>query len=196
MWRDLLGRLSSRRRRRDPAAVDTGAADMWDSVGRLPSPSSQVLVRIEQTALEIYESHGLPTAPGHYRRARRARFWTFLGEHLTPEARWALLLDCPPEQGWRYGTLADIGRTGSPDIRAASALLTQCAHLQTWLAASGRGDPLEMMEQAIRLGVDWRALENTRSKTGTARLRLTAPDDTIKLPDRVKRPGRKKSLAK
>ena len=177
MWRDLFRRLAAYRGRAGSVVDGPVEADIWDTIGRLPRPESDLLKRIERTALDVYARHGLPTVHGHYRRARRARSWTFLGEHLTPEVRWALLLDKPPEDGWRYGTLADIGRSGDPEVQAAGALLADCARLRTALTPAAGLDMLDALEAAVRLGADWRALENGRLKAGNTRLRLTAPDE-------------------
>ena len=64
---------------------------------------------------------GLPTQPGHYRKGPRARGWTFLGTDIEPEARWAMVLERPPEKGWRHGALEAIGgHDRSPAVQAAS----------------------------------------------------------------------------
>ncbi|ADL02602.1 hypothetical protein [Brevundimonas subvibrioides] len=181
MWRDLFRRLGAYRGRAGSRADRPVEPDLWETVGRVPRPGSDLLTRIERTALDVYASHGLPTVHGHYRRAPRGRSWTFLGDHLAPEARWALLVDRPPEAGWRYGTLADIGRSGDAEVQAAAALLADCARLQTVLMAGGGPDMLDTLEAAVRLGADWRALEGGRLKVGNTRLRLTAPAEE---PDR------------
>ncbi|WP_269515435.1 hypothetical protein [Brevundimonas subvibrioides] len=179
MWRDLLGRLGARHGR-DRSGIDAPAGiDPWEAVVRVQPPGSELLDGIERTALEIYARHGLPTAPGHYRQGSGARSWSFLGEHLTPEARWTLMMERPPEKGWRYGTLADIGRSGPPEVRAASALLAECVRLRNGAGAAGGQDLLDIVDAAIRLGADWRVLESGRLKAGGTRLRLTAPDDVI-----------------
>lgn len=179
MWRVLLGRLGALRGQDRPGIDASAGIDPWQEMGRAKPPGSELLDGIERTALEVYGRHGLPTAPGHYRRGQRARSWSFLGEHLTPEARWALLMERPPEKGWRYGTLADIGRSGPPEVRAASALLAGCARLRNGAGAAGGQDLLDIVDAAIRLGADWRALKSGRLKAGGTRLRLTAPDDVI-----------------
>ena len=181
MWRVLLGRLGALRGQDRPGIDASARIDPWQAMGRAKPPGSALLDGIERTALEVYGRHGLPTAPGHYRRGQRARSWSFLGEHLTPEARWALLMERPPEKGWRYGTLADIGRSGPPEVKAASALLAGCARLRNGAGAAGGQDLLDIVDAAIRLGADWWALESGRPKAGGTRLRLSAPDDVIAL---------------
>ena len=173
MWRDLLRRLGPHRDRRD-LSIGPPGKEVWNEAVRSPARSFELLLRIEQAALEVYASHGLPTSQGHYRRGRRARSWTFLGDHLTPEDRWALLIEHPPEQGWRYGLLADIGKTGGPDVRAASALLSECAGLRNGLSAPVGDNLADLLDSAIRLGAGWHALESDRSNIGTSRLGLPA----------------------
>lgn len=93
------------------------------------------LTAIEAAALATYAAHGLPTAPGHYRKGPRARGWTFLGAEIEPEARWAMVLEKPPEKGWRHGTLEALGaRERSPAVQAASRALTACRALRDQLA--------------------------------------------------------------
>lgn len=195
MWRKMLRRLMPTPRR--SAAVPVLAeADIWASMGRIATDTSEVLAQIEQTALDVYLAHGMPIKPGHYRRGHRARGWTFIAEHMTPEARWAAIQERPPEDGWRYGTLADIGRTGLPEVKAAAALLAGCSRLKDRLAGQGDGDPIADMEQAVRLGADWRSLESGRVRAGGARLRLTVPDDAVPVPVVVTLPGPKRRQKK
>lgn len=93
------------------------------------------LTAIEAAALATYAAHGLPTAPGHYRKGPRARGWTFLGAEIAPEARWAMVLERPPEKGWRHGALEAIGaRDRNPAVQAASRALTACRALRDQLA--------------------------------------------------------------
>ena len=90
---------------------------------------------IEAAALATYAAHGLPTAPGHYRKGPRARGWTFLGADIEPEARWAMVLERPPETGWRHGALEALGaHDPSSAVQAASRALTACRALRSQLA--------------------------------------------------------------
>jgi hypothetical protein len=175
MWRDLLRRLGRYRPGRQVSTTAPEEPDRWNRTGRPSLIPSHVLDQIERTALDVYAGHGLPTRPGHYRRGRRARSWTFLGDDLTPEARWAAMLERPPEDGWRYRALADLGRGGPPELHVASTLLARCTLLRSRLAGAGLSDPLDDMEMAIRLGADWRALEAARARIAGGRLQLTAP---------------------
>lgn len=89
------------------------------------------LSAIEAAALATYAAHGLPTTPGHYRKGPRAKGWTFLGTDIDPEARWAMVLERPPEKGWRHGALEALGaRDRAPAVEAASRALTACRALR------------------------------------------------------------------
>ncbi|AQR60870.1 hypothetical protein BZG35_03790 [Brevundimonas sp. LM2] len=193
MLRDLLRNFRRSGHPSDASAL--AADDVWASVGQAPRPGSEVLARIERAALEVYAAHGLPTRPGHYRWNPRTRTWTFLGEHLTPEARWEMLLERPAEAGWRYGTLSDLGRTGDVDVVAAAAVLDNCTRLRTRPPTREGAGPWEEMELAIQLGAQWQALESRRLKISEPRLRLTAPDAALRA-DGTPKPSRRKPARK
>lgn len=194
MLRDLLRSLGRRGRRHQ--ALASAADDRWETVGQAPRTTSQMLVRIERVALDAYATHGLPTRPGHYRRRRGSPTWTFLGEHLTPEARWALLLERPTEAGWQYASLQELGRTGVQDLAAAATILDSCARLRSAWGRADLADPWQEMELAIQLGAQWQALESRRvKKTSEPRLRLTAPDDAVP-DDGTPKAGRRKPRKK
>lgn len=174
MWR----RLSGRRRFESRSEVAT-TADVWERAGQVATATLPVMAEVEALALQIYGAHGLPTRPGHYRRGPGDGAWLYLGEHVDADLRWAMVLDMPPEAGWRYATLEDIGRfKGAPaDLRAASNLLATCRHLKARLAGREPGHPGDDLETAIRLGADWRALTESLALRGKSRLKLTKPVD-------------------
>lgn len=119
------------------------------------------LTAIEAAALATYAAHGLPTAPGHYRKGPRARGWTFLGADIAPEARWAMVLERPPEKGWRHGALEAIGaRDRNPAVQAASRALTACRALRDQLAT---GESVAADDVAALLEVAW-TLDKPRSR--------------------------------
>jgi hypothetical protein len=175
MWRRLL---SGRRRFRGRSEVAV-AADVWERAGQAASATLPVMAEVEALALKIYGAHGLPTQPGHYRRGPGAEAWLYLGEHVDADLRWAMVLDMPPEAGWRYATLEGIGRfKGAPaDLRAASNLLATCRHLKARLNQREPGNAGDDIETAIRLGADWRALTEALALRGKSRLKLTKPAD-------------------
>ncbi|MES2835656.1 MAG: hypothetical protein V4707_13215 [Pseudomonadota bacterium] len=116
---------------------------------------------IEAAALATYAAHGLPTAPGHYRKGPRARGWTFLGADIEPEARWAMVLERPPETGWRHGALEAIGgHDRNPAVQAASRALTACRALRDQLST---GESVSADDVAALLEVAG-ALEKPRSR--------------------------------
>jgi len=114
------------------------------------------LAAIEAAALAAYAAHGLPTAPGHYRKGPRAKVWTFLGADIEPEARWAMVLERPPEKGWRHGALEAIGgHHRTPAVQAASRTLTACRALRGQLATGesvSADDVAALLEVAETLG--------------------------------------------
>lgn len=139
-----------------------------------PDALTSLLQAIEADALAVYREHGLPVRAGHYRRGPKSGRWTFVGARLDPEARWALALDKPPERGWRYARLEDLGLVdGRRGAAEAARLLAGCAALRNRGRDGTR--PAEDLALAIRLGEEWRALRDTRALTVSARLALTAP---------------------
>lgn len=175
----MLRRLLSGRRFQARSSEVAKAADVWERAGQTSSAALPVMAEVEALALKIYGAHGLPTQPGHYRRGPNADAWLFLGEHVDADLRWAMVLDMPPEQGWRYATLEDIGRFrgAPPELRAASNLLATCRHLKSRLAGREPGNPGDDIETAIRLGADWRTLMDALALRGANRLKLTTPSD-------------------
>ncbi len=176
MWRRLL---SGRRRHEATRSAVATAADVWERAGKTATATLPVMAEVEALALNIYRAHGLPTQPGHYRRGPTSDNWLYLGEQVDTNMRWAMVLDMPPEQGWRYATLEDIGRfDGAPaDLRAASNLLATCRHLKSRLHGREAGNTGDDIETAIRLGADWRALTDAIALRGKSRLKLTTPAD-------------------
>ncbi|WGM29879.1 hypothetical protein [Brevundimonas sp. NIBR11] len=181
-WKDwLLGNRGLRDRQRSAVAV---AADVWERAGKASTAVLPIMAKVEKLALQVYAEYGLPTQPGHYRRGPSTDGWVFLGEHIDAGMRWSMLLSNPPEQGWRYATLEDIGRfSGAPaELQAASNLLATCRHLKQRLLGREPGEPGDDIETAIRLGVDWRELQDLISWRETSKLKLTTPSDALPSP--------------
>jgi hypothetical protein len=181
-WREwLLGNRGRQDRRTTQIAR---AADMWERAGKASAATLPIMAKVEKLALQVYADNHLPTQPGHYRRGPSADAWVFLGEHLDAEVRWAMILSNSPEDGWRYATLEDIGRYpgASLELQAASNLLATCRHLKSRLLGREPGEPGDDIETAIRLGVDWRELQDLISWRETARLKLTTPSDVLPRP--------------
>lgn len=112
---------------------------------------------IEQAALAVYHKHGLPVQAGDYRRGPRAKSWTFIGDTLTPEQRWAEIVERPPEKGWRHARLEDIGGfETTPAVVEASRLLVRCRYLRGRLYGLLPGDPAQDLLAAIDLGAAWK----------------------------------------
>ena len=174
----LAGWLRGHRRPSLPVETDT-ALDPWagSPTAAAPDAVSRLLFDIEATALSIYEAHNAPTQPGQYVRSPRTTRWRFLADRLSAEERWALVLANPPEDGWRYGALEDIGAdpAGPPDLRAAAALLTGCERLRTSLRTRDLTTQSDDIEAALRLGADWRMLKQALGRNTVTPLKLTAP---------------------
>ena len=177
--RDWFG--GRRRRREGETTAVARAADVWERAGKASTATLPIMAKVEKLALQVYAQHHLPTQPGHYRRGPGIDGWVYLGEHVDAETRWAMVLTSPPEDGWHYATLEDIGRyPGAPtELQAASNLLATCRHLKARLLGREPGEPGDDIETAIRMGVDWRELQDLISRGDTSRLKLTTPSDAI-----------------
>jgi hypothetical protein len=174
--RALLSGLFSRR---SAAAPSDGRADPFEHPADLEPAESDALSlaldEIEAGALDIYASAGLPTQPGHYRREPDSADWTFLSADLGPSERFALTLEYPPEQGWRFARLQDLGaRSDREDLRAASRLMADVAMLRT---SRREGVAHDHLLTAMELGSAWRALRDAQA-VRTSRLTLSVPQPT------------------
>ena len=180
-WREwLLGN----RGRGDLKTALVAAADLWERAGRRSPAALPAIAEVEASALQVYADHGLPTQHGHYQRAPGAPEWIWLAEELPAELRWAMVLERPPEHGWRYATLEDIGRFpgASSELLAAANLLAECRHLKDRLTGREPGEPGDDIQTAIRLGFEWHALKDAMAWKEKARLKLTTPSDALSAP--------------
>lgn len=172
--RALLSRLFSRK---SPAAAAEDTIDPFDRPTELKPEEhdalSLALAEIEAGALEIYAQAGLPTQPGHYRRDPYTADWIFIARQIEPSERFALALRYPPEQGWRFARLEDLGaRSDRDDVQAAARLMADVATLR----ASRRGVLThDHLLTAMELGAAWRALRDTQAFR-TSRLTLSVPE--------------------
>lgn len=194
-WREWL--LGDRGRSPKGGTAVGVAADLWERAGRRDAAVLPLVREVEETALKVYADHGLPTRTGHYQRGPGATEWTWLAEELPTDLRWAMVLERPPEAGWRYAMLEDIGRFpgASAELLGAARLLATCRHLKARLQGRTAGDPGEDIQTAIRLGADWRSLQDAMAWRETARLKLTTPSDALPAPSEApsaKRPARAK----
>ena len=181
-WREWL--LGNRGRASRKTAL-VQANDVWERAGQRGPATLPIIAEIEASAMEVYAAHGLPTQPGHYQRAPGGDQWIWLAEALPANLRWALVLERPPEHGWRYATLEDIGRFpgASGELLAAANLLAECRHLKDRLAGREPGEPGEDIQAAIRLGFEWHALRDAMAWKEKARLKLTTPSDALSAPE-------------
>lgn len=93
-----------------------GPAGEFDEIGEL-------LNSFEARGLEIFGRYGLPTVPGAYRRGPTGD-WEFLASSIAIQDRWSLVLQNPPEDGWKYAKLADVGRQMLPQEREVMAAVS------------------------------------------------------------------------
>lgn len=185
-WRDLFSGLIGGRRAKDQDADFDPFARPDEFEALEPDGLTLALDEIEAAALDVYVSNGLPSQPGHYRRAPGETEWQFLGAHLTPEARFALTLEHPPEQGWRFARLQDLGaRSDREDLREASRLLADVAELRR---ASKGMLTREHLMMALEIGAAWRAAREART-TSVSRLSLTAPKKSRPRRDKRSKPA-------
>ena len=117
---------------------------------------SLLLAEIQAGALAVYDRHGLPTRLGHYVRDPADGEWRFIAERLSPTRRFELMLEHPPEEGWRFARLEDLGarHRDHPEVEVASELLNAVSRLRQNRASASADD----LAEAIRLGQAWRAL--------------------------------------
>lgn len=193
-WRGLLSRLAARRAALEDRPPKPPAADVFarpdDAPAEPPTALESALEEIEAGALEVYARFGLPTRAGHYRKAPGEDEWRFIAETLSPADRFALALEHPPEAGWRFARLQDLGgRSDRADLRAASRLLNEAARIRT----ARRGLLTEdHLLAAMELGAAWRALRDA-SAVRASRLTLLPPGRAPAAKPRPARPQGPKS---
>lgn len=181
----LLGKTPDPAGRRETTAPTVSPFDRpADVPPSNPGPLDAALDEVEVGALEVYARAGLPTTPGHYRRSPGTADWTFVAARLSPEDRFALTLDHPPEAGWRFARLQDLGaRSDRAELKAASRLLNDIADLRAARHGILTQDHLLL---AMELGGAWRALRDSKA-VAASRLTLTLP----KAPTKPKKPRAK-----
>ncbi len=173
-----LGRSGQERQTALPVAYEYDPREAEreaEAQSALPEPLAGMLAEIEASARGLYEQHGLPTRPGHYRREPGGVTWTFLASDLPVEERWRMVLEQPPEHGWRYARLEDIGliENRNPETVQASRLLSSCGRLRRRVEGLDAGSPAEDIAEALRLGAEWARTKQTMPWRDGSRLRLT-----------------------
>jgi len=122
-----------------------------------PEELYDLLSEIENAALQVYKTNGLPTEAGHYAKAPGQKMWKMIAPALTPAERWVFAIENPANTGWKYGMLKDLGvHSCKGSVRQAAKLLAEChAVRQSTAATSHQG---ELVSRAIKLGFEWRLL--------------------------------------
>lgn len=136
-----------------------------------------LLEDIRTAALAVYTKHGLPSRAGHYVRSSPKAQWRFLGETLTSEERWALVLAQGQKGGSRFASIEELGSIsgGDPELVWASEILSQCAHLRSRIMSSASPDLAKDIDMAIGLGVRWRRHDSGQMPRTHPPLQLSAP---------------------
>lgn len=142
----------------------------------LPAAIPTLLDRIEASALEIYALHGLPTAAGEYARRPRGKTWTFLGDRLTAEQKWDLVLAGQSARGWRFSALEDLGahEGRSVELTMASQMLQTSKALRTAIRERAVVDLNDSILAALQLGAEWKMLDLLAERRQTSPLKLSA----------------------
>lgn len=112
------------------------AADAQPPSSRTVGDALALLAQVEGEALDTLARHDLPSEPGLYRRAVAGDEWTLMPQNLSVEERWAQILQSPPDDGFRYLSLADVARAEHPTIAAvqvAAATLDRIDELKRLL---------------------------------------------------------------
>ena len=159
-FRGIAKALGIRGGRPPDAEVPLADIDPWTVAGPGETPIGSLLAEIDQDALTVYAEHGLPTRRGHYARAPGDREWQFVAERMEVQDRWALIEDYPPEQGWKFATLPDLGlHAREPEaLKIAGRLLSGTMALRRSIRGGDGMGPGEALDAAVRLGAEWQGL--------------------------------------
>lgn len=182
----VLSRLFSRDQPR-PAGdlVLEAAAEVVESLP-VDDDIDALMKRLEAEALEVFARHGLPAEAGIYRQARDAGSWEFLGSDLSVSERWAMVLAHPPEEGWRYVPLSEIGRLERPHVREVMAAVRMLETLQDARRAvlDESGGTNASAQVALRAGMRLAfSLEFVGRASGRRLLPFPAEDSSAPLTD-------------
>lgn len=170
----LLRRLPALARGQDDVDPE-GDSPIPDPLGESARGSAvrRLLASAQDEALDAYRKAGLPDTPGVFGFNPETGAWELLGTEDSPSARWRYVLDHPPEAGWRYASLSQIGRRERPDdpvIALASSLLDQVTSSLARLDGEGGTGPgaRHDLELAFDLTMTWMRLVEATSVTAEA----------------------------
>lgn len=124
---------------------------------------TRLFQEIERLASRIYQAHGLPGQPGHYRRAHEGEAWTLISEKLTPSERFDLILKASDQASVQFAAYDRLGAThASPAVRQAAALLAATNGLRLKID-TGAPITAQILADAIQLGGLYQALSDAVS---------------------------------
>jgi len=173
--------------------VRAAETELWSQapVGGQPENAVGALIaEVEQTALAVYAHHGLPVRRGHYSRSPGSVRWKFISATMTPEQRWAIALTKPTGAGWRFATLAEIGRMiDNDDVRTAADILIDCEALKIKVRDRNIVTFPADIACALSLGARWRTLEQLLARRERGRLQLLPPRERSVRKPRVLAPA-------
>ncbi|GEM_PF-388118 len=139
-----------------PDEAETSAAE-----GSAEQIARRALAMMLEEAVGVLKALGLPHRSGFYRWDPHRLEWAFLSSRMTPAERWAMVLEAPAGEGWRYATLPQLVREARPDeemVRQAAEILEQGAACLARADQPGAGG----VEAAVKLAVAWAEFQVAR----------------------------------
>jgi hypothetical protein len=158
--------------------------DVPDEVGSSDQIARQVLALMLEEAVDVLKALDLPFRPGFYRWNPHQMEWGFLSSAMTPAERWAMVLEAPAGEGWRYATLPQVVRGERPDddaVRRAADVLEQGVACRQAAEQGGSGN----LEAVVKLAVAWADFQVARTVPAGERrgpLKLYFPPEDLDIP--------------
>lgn len=155
-----------------------------DESGSSDQTARQVLALMLEEAVDVLKALDLPSRPGFYRWDPHRMAWDFLSSAMTPAERWAMVLEAPAGEGWRYATLPQVVRNEMPDddaVRRAADVLEQGTACLQAADHGGSGN----LEAVVKLAVTWADFQVARTVPAGERrgpLKLYFPPEDLDPP--------------
>lgn len=144
----------------------------------------QALTLMLEEATDVLKTLGLHSRPGFYRWDPHRMEWAFLSSAMTPAERWAMVLEAPTGEGWRYATLPQVTRREMPEddaVRQAAEVIEQATACLNAADQAGARD----LESVVKLAVAWAEFQVARIVPNSERrepLRLYFPPEDNETP--------------